>query len=60
MTGRGHEGTFSGDGNKLYLDWGVGHSGYTFVKTYQIIKYLCISLCKLYLNFLENEKIRGN
>lgn len=26
----------------------------------KLIKYLCISLCKLYLHFLENEKIRGN
>lgn len=58
MTGRGHEGTFSADGNILYLDWGVGYSRYTSVKTYQISVYFTVQIIPNF--FLENEKIRGN
>ena len=53
--------TFSGGGSILYLDWGVGYSGYTFVKTNQIIRSLCIPLYVNYTSiFFFNEKIRGD
>ena len=45
--------TFSGDGNILYLDWGVGYPGYTFVKTNQITHFTVhFTVYKLYLSFL--------
>lgn len=45
LTRRGQERTFWGDKNDLYLNWNLGYTGYTFVKT-QIVSYdLYISLC---------------
>ena len=52
MTRKGHEGTFWGDGNVLYLDRGLGYAGYAFVKSHRIVhlRFVPFIVCKFCLN----------
>lgn len=53
LTGRRHKGTFQGDENNLYCDWGMGYiSVYTFIETHLAvpIRPVHFTVYKLYFN----------
>lgn len=56
---KGDKGTFGGDRNVLYLDWGDSYmGGYKFVKTQRNVhlKWVHFILCKQYLNKVHVQK----
>lgn len=51
LTTKGHEGILEEDGNVLYIDYGVSHMLYSFVKDHKNVqKKVNLIVGKLYLN----------
>lgn len=51
MPGSGHEETFWGDGNCLYLDWAVSYTGVSIYQNSLDCTFKLVALCKLYICF---------